>query len=111
MGKRTLAIKHTLEKNLFYKFCLTGLEIKNHFGYDTLTERTLTQSAIQKVGEDENFSFFMCKKPTYDNRLRKKDIFYNQTFNTKLRLLRLVETSASRLQRIKIYRRKKISKM
>ena len=109
MGKRTLAIKHTLEKNLFYKFCLTGLEIKNHFGYDTLTERT--QSAIQKVGEDENFSFLMCKKPTYDNRLRKKDIFYNQTFNTKLRLLRLVETSASRLRRIKIYRRKKISKM
>ena len=75
MGKRTLAIKHKLEKNLFYKFCLTGLEIKNHFGYDTLNERTLTQSAIQKVGEDENFAFFMCKKPTYDNRLRKKRHF------------------------------------
>ena len=96
MVKRTLAIEDTWEKNFFDKFCLTGLEIKNHFGYDTLTERTLTQPAIQNVGEDEK---------------KKKDIFYNQTFNTKLRLLRLVETSASRLRRIKIYRRKKISNM
>ena len=84
MGKRTLAIRHTLEKNLFHKFCLTGLVIKHLFPYCSLrTEKeplwlryiywknadTISHS---KVGEDENFSLFMCTKATYDNRLRKK---------------------------------------
>ena len=88
MGKRTLAIRHTLEKNLFHKFCLTGLVIKHLFPYCSLrTEKeplwlryiywknadTISHS---KSWKGWKFFFILCvqnQRMTTD--CEKKDIF------------------------------------
>lgn len=124
MGKRTLAIRHTLEKNLFHKFCLTGLEIKHLFPYCSLrTEKeplwlryiywkNADTSSHSKSWRGWKFYFILCvqnQRMTTDNE--KKKTFLQPDIWHQVTTLRLVETSASRLRGIKIYRRKKISKM
>ena len=99
MGKRTLAIRHTLEKNLFHKFCLTGLEIKHLFPYCSLrTEKeplwlryiywkNADTSSHSKSWRGWKFFFILCvqnQRMTTD--CEKKRHFYNQTSDTKLRL-------------------------
>lgn len=99
MGKRTLAIRHTLEKNLFHKFCLTGLEIKHLFPYCSLrTEKeplwlryiywkNADTSSHSKSWRGWKFFFILCvqnQRMTTD--CEKKRHFNNQTSDTKLRL-------------------------
>ena len=123
MGKRTLAIKHTLEKNLFYKLfnwlrnktSISLLFAANRKRTTLVTIHLLKErwhkQPFKKLERMKIFLYFMCTKPTYDNRLRKKKTFLQPDIWHQVTTLRLVETSASRLRGIKIYRRKKISKM
>ena len=109
MGKRTLAIKHTLEKNLFYKL-FNWLRNKTSISLLLAANRKrttlVTINLLKERWHNQPFKklekmkifLFLCVQNQRMTTDCEKRHFYNQTSDTKLHLLRLVETSVSSIK-------------
>ena len=109
MGKRTLAIKHTLEKNLFYKL-FNWLRNKTSISLLLAANRKrttlVTINLLKERWHNQPFKklekmkifLFLCVQNQRMTTDCEKRHFYNQTSDTKLQLLRLVETSVSSIK-------------